>query len=157
MAAEPNGEPDGANKGSSQQNYQEACRLVPSKPRCQMKMRFLATLLILPTIAWAKTPNAANTVTVHVQTSRLITLCQGSVCSLTQHLDVLVDGKRYELDTEKHGEFFSNFGGKLLKVGDYQATVTDDDQSAGYEYRRRYQFVFPDGKTRTYLVVGEFQ
>jgi hypothetical protein len=49
----------------------------------------------------------------------------------------------------------------LLRIGDYKAKLLPEEQRDGdiplgsYEYRRRYEFLFPDGRTRKYTVVGE--
>jgi len=63
-----------------------------------------------------------------------------------QHLTVLIDGKKYQLDTSS---------GSLLRVGDYKAKVEKDNTQRTYEYERVYEFLFADGSTRRYWVVGE--
>ena len=45
----------------------------------------------------------------------------------------------------------------LLRLGDYKAKLIRQDESRPYEYRWVYQFLFADGKTREFLVIGEDQ
>jgi hypothetical protein len=67
---------------------------------------------------------------------------------------VVIDGKKYEMNS-------NDYVGAALLTGDYKAKLLRDesppdaaDPSAHYEYHQRYEFLFPDGKTRMYLVVG---
>jgi hypothetical protein len=65
-----------------------------------------------------------------------------------QHLNVLIDGKRYELsDTMPRTD--------LLRVGDYKAKIFKDETERPYEYQRTYEFLMSDGGTRRYVVVAE--
>jgi hypothetical protein len=123
-----------------------------------MKKILFVILLLMPLTAWAKPKPADYTITVHVQSSHMNYECDTLVfghpdCGKRQHLNVIIDGKKYELD-----------GGQrdyLLHVGDYKAKVLTDDSTdniapeGDYEYRLKYEFLFPNGKTRKYLVVGE--
>jgi len=125
-----------------------------------MKKVLVALLLLVPTLTWAEKP-AANpadyTVSVHVQSSRLITQCGmvsggSNLCFQGQQFQVLIDGKKFELQ----GNFgFGKKAPKLLRVGDYKAKVVKEDTSLAYEYSRTYEFLFPDGKTAQYLVTYE--
>jgi hypothetical protein len=112
-----------------------------------MRKVVFAILLALPALALGeKAPNPAEyTITVHVQSSRL-----ADEIGLTraQLLKVVIDGKNYQLE--------SNLGGlNLLRVGDYKAKVLPDKHTWTYEYELKYEFLFPDGKTREFIVVGE--
>jgi len=123
-----------------------------------MKKIFLVILLLMPLAAWAKPKPADYTITVHVKSSHMNYECDTLIfghpdCGNRQHLNVIIDGKKYELD-----------GGQrdyLLHVGDYKAKILADDSpdniapEGDYEYRLKYEFLFPNGKTRKYLVVGE--
>jgi hypothetical protein len=123
----------------------------------KMKNVFLAILLLIPTLVCAEKtkPNpSAYTVAVHVQSSRLVLSCGdvtggSSVCSWEQHLNVIIDGKKFEIQpgTAKN----------LLRVGDYKAKIVKDDTPNAYEYQRVYELLFPDGQTRQYSVVGEME
>jgi len=112
-----------------------------------MKKVIFAILLAVPALALGeKAPNPADyTIAVHVQSSRL-----ADEIGLTraQILKVVIDGKKYQLE--------SNLGGlDLLRVGDYKAKVLHDKHTRAYEYELKYEFLFPDGKTREFIVVGE--
>lgn len=121
-----------------------------------MKKVLLVILFLIPVIAWAEKPNvnpADYTISVHVQSSKLEPDCSdvtggSSICVWTQRLNVLIDGKKYEL-----------LGGpkrpELLHIGDYKAKIHKEDTTKPFEYSRSYDFLFSDGSTGTYSVVGE--
>lgn len=124
-----------------------------------MKKAFFPILLMVPVLAWPKPKPADYALTVQVQSSRLVLECDkglgGLACGRSLYLNVVIDGKKYELDAGGYDY--------LLRVGDYKAKLLPDDSSASdnppaaYEYRRNYEFLFPDGKTRKFSVVGESQ
>jgi hypothetical protein len=43
----------------------------------------------------------------------------------------------------------------VLPVGDYKARISKEKISPDHEYSRVYEFLFADGTTRRYNVVGE--
>jgi len=43
----------------------------------------------------------------------------------------------------------------VLRVGNYNARIIKDETTRDYEYARTYEFLFADGKTRQYRVIGE--
>ncbi len=113
-----------------------------------MKNILFAFLLFLqPLVCAARTaPNPNDyTIDVLVVSSRLsdeIGLVRA------QLLTVLIAGKKYQLE--------SNLGGMdLLRVGDYKAKILHDKQDRAYEYELKYEILFPDGKTREFIVVSE--
>ncbi|MGA2834209.1 MAG: hypothetical protein ABSE55_14160 [Terracidiphilus sp.] len=112
-----------------------------------MKRALIAILLMAPALACAEKkplPDAANyTVTVHVQSSHVIY----TMGNLAQHLDVVIDGKNYELEVLPATQ--------VLPAGDYKARISKDKISTTHEYSRVYEFLFADGTTRRYNVVGE--
>ena len=121
-----------------------------------MKKFLFAIMLVTPAFAAdQKQPSnpADYTTTVHVQSSRLIQQCTdvtngNSFCVWAQQLTTLIDGKKYEL------------GGRvkvanLLRVGDYKAKSARQVPKEAYEYSSTYEFLFPDGQTRQYSVIGE--
>jgi len=118
--------------------------------------RILFTVfLITPSLALAaKTDPAEYNVAIHVQSSHLVYECfsdtKGATCAFTPRLNVLIGGKKYELEAEKSRN-------DLIRVGDYKAKIVKDDSTTSYEYWRTYEFQFVDGTTRKYDVVGESQ
>jgi hypothetical protein len=121
--------------------------LVMGKPEETMKRVLIAILFMAPALACAEKkplPDAANyTVTVHVQSSQVIE----TMGNLAQRLDVLIDGKKYELQALPAAQ--------VLPVGGYKARIAKDKISPNHEYSREYEFLFADGTTRRYNVVGE--
>ena len=125
-----------------------------------MKRAGIALLVAMPVLAWGKPNPADYTVAVHVQSSQLVTACIGigdhAFCGIKQHLQVVVGGRKLELNSKSEGD-------AVLRTGDYKAKVLIDDQTdvgdpaPAYEIRfsDTYEFLFPDGKTRKYSVVGE--
>jgi hypothetical protein len=119
-----------------------------------MKKIFIlfAFLLLSPNLARAEKPkpNSADyTIDIHVQSSRLVMECGGGVgCRLMSHLNVVINGKKLELSAGLSRE-------DLLRVGDYKAKIAKDETTRTYEYLRTYEFLFADGQTRLYSVVGE--
>jgi len=100
----------------------------------------IAILFFSPLLASAAgDPNPAEyTVKVHVSSS--------SMDHGTQLLDVVIDGKKYELKSELPV-------GRLLALGDFKAKLVMNRKTA-YESFQVYEFLFPD-KTRQYEVVGQ--
>jgi hypothetical protein len=122
-----------------------------------MKKALFAILFLIPTMVCAEKakPNPSDyTVAVHVQSSRLVLFCGdvtggSSVCSWEQHLSVIIDGKKFEIQPQ--------VAKNLLRVGDYKAKIVKDETPNAYEYFRVYELLFPDGQTRQYSVVGEME
>jgi hypothetical protein len=89
-------------------------------------------------------PNPADyTITVHVSA------CHLSFVSLTtlQNLDVVINGKAYELQA------ISNDG--VLALGDYKAKLVQDVHKTAYESSLTYEFLFSDTKVRKFSVIGQ--
>jgi hypothetical protein len=122
-----------------------------------MKKLLIAILLLAPAflVAQDTKSNPSNyTITVHVQSSQLITVCgtdsKGSDCGLAQTLKVTIDGRKYEIQENGSRQ-------DLLRTGDYKARIFKDETKQAYEYRRVYELQFANGKTRQYAVVGEME
>ena len=104
----------------------------------------LATLLLLSTLAHAADPKPADdTVTIHVSATRIATGAH-----IAQDLDVIIDGKKYELLSQLAI-------GRLLVLGDYKAKLVKDEHKSTYDEFQTYEFQFPDGKTRKFDIVGK--
>ncbi len=111
-----------------------------------MKKTTLAVLLLFSMLAWAgEAPNPADyTVNVHVIRSRMVP--DGG--NYFQKLNVVIDGKKYELRS-----YSVSF--MLLALGDYKAKLVKDDHKGTYDSYKIYEFLFPDQKTRKFTVVGQ--
>lgn len=119
-----------------------------------MKKVIFAIFLIAPALTLAQKPDPAGyTIAVHVRSSRLVEICStvtggSNICGWQQQLSVTIGGKKYELQS---GAFVK----ALLRVGDYKAKISEDKSQRAYENARTYEFLFPDGLTRKYFLVGE--
>jgi hypothetical protein len=106
----------------------------------------LAILLLLPTFAHASDPKPADyTITIHVSATRIASAGTG-----VQDLDVIIDAKKYELNSDRAV-------GQLLALGDYKAKLVEDSHKTTYDSYQVYEFLFPDGKTRKFQVVGQIE
>ena len=118
-----------------------------------MKKVLFAVLFLIPALSWAKAKPSDFTTVVHVQSSNIVSECKGSSslvhCPIKQHLNVVIDGKKYELNSKDDIEL-------LLRPGDYMAKLLQDNSLPNaYEYQIEYEFLLSDGTTRKYRVVGE--
>ena len=107
-----------------------------------MKKITLAVLLLLSAHTWAGgNPNPAEyTVNIHVKSS--------SIAGGQQDLSVVIDGKKYDLESETVPR-------ALLALGDYKAKLVKDEHKTTYDSVRVYEFLFPDNKMRKFTVVGQ--
>lgn len=124
-------------------------------------MKFLiAILLLTPVLAHAKwKPNPADyPVTIHVRSSSIVIgpNCHAvfsNYCGPKQQLDVIIDGKKFMLASSSDSD-------TALMLGDYHAKLLDEDAPnkdnppKSYEYHQKYEFLFPDGDRRKYVIVG---
>ena len=113
-----------------------------------VKHTALSCVLVLSACAWAGlNPNSAEyTINVHVTKSRMI--LRDTSISYQQMLDVVIDGKKYDLESV-------NYPNTLLVLGDYKAKLVKDEHRGGYDSFQVYEFLFSDRKTRQFRVVGE--
>ena len=115
-----------------------------------MKRIGIAGLLLLFTmLAWAGTPPipADYNINVHVSASRMVS--EGEFYGF-QGLNVVIDGKKYQLDSTRQT-------GTLLALGDYRAKLVKlkDEHYGKYDSFQVYEILFPDQKTRQFKVVGQ--
>ena len=114
-----------------------------------MKHIAITFLFLYSALGWAANNVSDYNINVHVSASRMVRY--GNSFAHYQRLSVLIDGKKYELETE-------NAPNALLMLGEYKARlVTDERVTSNYDSRQRYEFHFPDGKTRKFLVVGQLE
>jgi hypothetical protein len=107
-----------------------------------MKKAVFALVFLCAACAYAASnPNPADyNLSVHVSSSSLDP-------DTPAHLTVTIQGKTYELRA-----LFATSG--ILALGDYKAKLAKDEHKSSYESLQVYEFLFPDGKTRQFLVVG---
>lgn len=105
-------------------------------------------LLFSGSLSATPPPKAAEyNIKVHVSASRSVRHSDSAF--RYQYLDVIIDGKKYELESILAV-------GDLLMLGNYKARLITDQQGRGdYDSRRVYEFQFSDKKTREYSVVGQ--
>jgi hypothetical protein len=104
----------------------------------------LFSVLLFSAVAWAADPNPAEyTINVHVSSSRMV---MNASPAFSQELDVVIEGKRYEL--------LATNPNALLALGDYKAKLVKDEHRTAYDSFQVYEFLFPDKKTRKFTVVG---
>lgn len=119
-----------------------------------MRRTCLALFLLLASaVAFAGKPNPADySVKVHVQSSRLVAINASrdilSPSPRILRLKVLIDGKKLVLECWTNDEL-------VFRTGDYIAKVVKEEKEGIYGYRMVYEFLFPDGTTIKFLVVGE--
>lgn len=111
-----------------------------------MKKVVLA-IVLLSTFAFGGAPSnpADYTVNVHVSGSHVV--FEGGHF---QKLDVVIDGKKYELRSDWISE-------TILALGDYKAKIVKDEHRTNYDSILLYEFLLPDNKTRRYKVVGQWE
>lgn len=107
----------------------------------------LAVLFFCSVLAWSLPNSPEYNIGVHVNVSRMV--LEGNSSARHQNLSVLMDGKKYELES-------IGATNTLLVPGDYRARLVKDHHSSGdYDVWRVYEFQLPDKKTREFLVVGQ--
>ena len=110
-----------------------------------MKHRAIAFLFLFSAIAWAA-PNDYN-INVHVSATRMV--LERNSAAHHQSLSVVIDGKRYELES-------LDMPNALLMLGDYKARLLKDQHWVEtYDSWRVYEFLLPDNRKRKFLVVGQ--
>jgi hypothetical protein len=119
-----------------------------------MKKTALLIPLLLAAYSWAAPNPDEYPVNVHVSSSRWFmepSILGGPIPR--QKLDVIIDGKKYELEAST---FKANLeaGVTLLALGDYKAKLIQDQHKTAYEASQAYEFLLPDNKTRKFIVVG---
>jgi hypothetical protein len=117
--------------------------------------RILAVLcLAIPALGFAAAPSTQEySIQVHVSRSWIIEECGSSGCSPAVRLEVVIEGKKYQLEDQKHRS-------AVLKPGDYPAKILKNPRAinishAAYDDVKVFEFLFPDGETRKYDLVGE--
>jgi len=115
-----------------------------------MKKVTLVFLLLFATFTWAAAePNPEEyTTNVHVSSSRVVVEVPNGVALDYQVLNVVINGKKYELMS-------GSVKNVLLALGDYKAKLVQDEHKTAYDSFQIYEFLFSDKKTRKFEVVGQ--
>jgi len=119
-----------------------------------MKRTLAVLALAIPALGFAAAPNPQEySIQVHVAKSWIAVECGGGGCSPAVRLEVLMEGKKYELEDQKSRS-------AVLKPGDYSARLLKNPRAinishAAYDDVKVFEFLFPDGQTRKYDLVGE--
>jgi hypothetical protein len=113
------------------------------------KITILAILMLSSAYAW--TGSDANpaeyTINVHVITSRVAIEMPLGHAWQYQVLNVVIDGKKYELKCKSMNG--------VLALGDYKAKLVHDEHKTGYDSSQVYEFLLPDKKLRRFEVTGQ--
>jgi hypothetical protein len=120
-----------------------------------MKKIALCIVLLFSTFSWAAPSPDEYSINVHVSSSHWImspAILVGPEPFL--RLNVIIDGKKYELEAPTTKANLEA-GVTLLALGDYKAKVIQDVHKTTYESSQAYEFLFPDKKTRKFMVVGQ--
>jgi hypothetical protein len=105
-----------------------------------MKKAAFVIVLLCSVLVWAANPSPAEyKLNVHVSSSYL---GEGN----RYWLDVVIDGRKCKLE--------GGAAGGVLVPGDYKARLVKDEHKTTYDSLQIYEFLFPDMKTRKYLLVG---
>ena len=114
-------------------------------------MKEFAFLLVLfSSFLWAIPAPDDYPVKVHVTSSHFDLLPYNGSIRDFQRLDVVIDGKKYVLE-----EGTAQRRHELLALGDYSARLLEDEHKTSYSSSQTYEFRMPDGKTRTFVVIGQ--
>lgn len=118
-----------------------------------MKTILAMTLFLASSLAWA-TPNPADyNINVHVVSSRFQRQYDGGTPVFGQILNVVIDGKKYELWANPM--MVSAITPGLIVPGDYKAKLTKNKNKGKYAYAMEYELLFPDQTTKKFQVIGE--
>jgi hypothetical protein len=116
-------------------------------------IQYLFLLFSIPFWA-ASTPSALKKYSIDVHVSSSMRLMEpwdnGPIPVLRLH--VIINGTKYTLDAITSFSFTKVM---LLAPGDYQARLVRDVHPTAYKFSKIYEFLFPDGKTRKFVVVGQ--
>ncbi len=112
-----------------------------------MKNIALLLVLLFSVFCWAQQKHNPDDypITVHVSSAQFE---WGQ--SRIQRLHVVINMKKYELVDFQ-------VGGELLALGDYKARLIENPRrrKTAYESNQSYEFLFPDQRTRKFLVAGQ--
>jgi hypothetical protein len=110
-------------------------------------------LLLLSTFSWAALNPDEYSINVHVSSSHWVMGPAALGPGYFQRLNVVIGGKKYEL--EATDKLYNTRIVQVLAPGDYKAKLVQDEHKNAYEFSQTYEFLFPDNKTRKFIVMGQ--
>jgi hypothetical protein len=120
-----------------------------------MKRAVLFVTLLLAAIVSAAPNPDEYSISVHVSSSNWVMRPSTSGPLLFQRLSIIIDGKKYEL--EGAIRWGNTSAVPVLALGDYKAKLVQDQHKNAYEFSQTYEFLFPDKKTRKFIVMGQIE
>jgi hypothetical protein len=109
--------------------------------------KLVLVILLLSAFSFAANKPSDYNIDVHVSASNIQIGTNGYY---SQFLNVLIDGRKYELEADLLGPV----GYSVLALGDYKAKLVKDEHKTTYQSIQIYEFLFADGKTMKFDVVG---
>ncbi len=116
-----------------------------------MKKVTLYLILIFGAVSWAAPNPDDYSINLHVTASHWIVM-PGTGSGMYQELTGTVDGKKYTFIGE---EVLTTHSLSVLAPGDYKAKLVRDIHKNTFQFSQTYELLFPEGKTKTYWVVGQ--
>jgi hypothetical protein len=120
-----------------------------------MTKPILALSLLLSLPLFAASSSADYNLNIHVSETRIGVDCGvssgNSSCKSVQQLSAVIDGAKYELESETY------FPKGIVALGDYKAKLVQDQEKPTHEFNRTYELMFPDGSTRKFRVTGQVE
>lgn len=109
-------------------------------------IQFLLLFFFCSSLAWVGSNDYS--INIHVSTTHMVRE-RGDSARL-QQLDVIIDGKKLQLESE-------SIPNALLSLGDYKAKLVKDEhwRGATYDSYQVYEVMLPDKHTRRFIVVGQ--
>jgi hypothetical protein len=117
----------------------------------------LSILLLISTFLLAAPNPDEYSINVHVTSSHwVMEPAIGTGPEAFQMLNVVIDGKKYELEAPTLRANLQA-GVALLALGNYKAKLVQDKHKTAYESSQVYEFLFSDNTTRRFTVVGRIE
>ena len=103
--------------------------------------------------ASAKVNPADYPLAVHISASTYATTAN----TLFEIVTATIDGKHYQLQGPTSSARAFSRGNGLIDPGDYHAKLTTDEHKTSYESAQQFEILFPDGSTRKFGVIGQWE
>jgi hypothetical protein len=113
---------------------------------------FIVITLAHSTWSWAANSPDAYKINVNVMESHWIWKANGNLSGYYLMLKVWIAGTVYEMESVDMGDPRKL---PVLVPGSYLAKLVQDEHSDAYEYFQTYELLFPDNKTKEFVVMGQ--